>query len=109
MLFGHKNKLQVDLGDLQNEKERLAKFLQTNLNTPVHEEKNKIAIESENLSILDLQKEVTKYVHRHNLSRAYWVSAEGKTVKFNRFKGHVKKKELKKEQPTQGLTQSWGL
>jgi len=109
MLFGHKNKLQVDLGDLQNEKERLANFLQANLNTPVTSERDKLTLESEKLSISDLQKEVTKYVHRHNLSRAYWVSAEGKTVKFNRFRGHLKKKEKQKEQPTQGLTQSWGL
>ncbi len=109
MLFGHKNRLQIDLGDLPNEKERLANFLQSTLNSPVTQENNKLALDSEKLSASEVQKAVTTYVHRHNLSRAHWVSLEGKTVKINRFKTSEKKKEKKKVRPSQNITQSWGL
>jgi len=109
MLFGRKNRLQVDLGDLQNEKERLAKFLQSNLNTSVTPQKDTLILDSENLSAIELQKAVVKYVHSHNLSRGYWVSVEGKTVKFNRFRGAKKKEKQKKASASQSLIQTWGL
>ena len=108
-IFGRKNRLQVDLGDLQNEKERLAKFLQSNLNISINPQKDKLVFDSENLSALELQKAVVKYVHSHNLSRGYWVSVEGKTVKFNRFRGAKKKEKQRKGGASQSLTQSWGL
>lgn len=109
MLFGHKNKLQIDLGDLQNEKERLTSFLQSNLKVPVTSEKNKLVLDSEKLSPPELHKAITEYVHRHNLSRAYCVSLEDKTVKIIRFRGSKKKKDNKKGQPSQSMAQTWGL
>jgi hypothetical protein len=110
MLFGYRNKLQVDLGDLQDEKEHLSSFLQSNLNVSVAPVENKIILDSEELSVLELQQTVTKYIHRHNLSRTHWVSSQDKTVKINKFKGTEKKKEKhKKSAPHQTLTQSWGL
>jgi hypothetical protein len=110
LLFGHKNRLQIDLGDLQNEKERLSSFLQSNLNVSVDPAGTKLVLDSEKVSVLELQQVVTKYVHRHNLSRTHWVSVEDKTVKINRFKGHEKKKEKHgKSKPHQNITQSWGL
>ena len=44
LLFRHKNKieLQVDLGDLDNEKERLSSFLQSNLQVSVTSSNNKL-------------------------------------------------------------------
>lgn len=108
MLFGHRNKFQIDLGDLQNEKERLATFLQSTLTISVKSE-NKLVLESEKLSITELQKTVTNYLHHHNLSRAYWASIQDHTIKINKFKGHEKKKEHKKSAPSQSITQSWGL
>ena len=110
MLFGHKNKLQVDLGDLQNEKEHLSSFLQSNLNVTVAPVENKLIVNSEKLAAWELLREVTNYVHRHNLSRTHWVSVEGTTVKINRFKATEKKKEKHgKSTPHKNLVQSWGL
>ncbi len=109
MLFGHKNRLQVDLGDLGNEKEHLAAFLQSNLNVSVAPAEDKLIVDSEKLSVVELEQTVAKYVHRHNLSRTHWVSIHDKTVKINRFKGHEKKKAKHDEKPHQTLTQSWGL
>jgi hypothetical protein len=111
LLFGHKNRLQVDLGDLQTEKETLVSFLKSNLNAPVTISDHKIILDSEKISVLELQRIVTKYVHRHNLSRTHWVSIKDRTVQINRFKGgsEKKKEKHKKNKPHQTLTQSWGL
>jgi hypothetical protein len=110
LLFGHKKRFQVDLGDLQNEKEHLVIFLHSNLNVPVTPTENKLILDSEKLSVIELQQAVTKYVHRHNLSRTHWVSAQNETVKINRFHGSEKKKEKhNKSAPHQNIAQSWGL
>jgi len=110
LLFGHKNKLQIDLGDLQNEKERMSSFLQSNLTVNVDSGRDKLVVDAEELSVLELQRVVAKYVRRHNLSRTHWVSVEDKTVKINRFKGSEKKKEKhNKSKPHQNIAQSWGL
>jgi hypothetical protein len=112
LLFRHKNKIefQVDLGDLDNEKERLSNFLQSNLQASVASSHNKLAVNSENLSVRELQRVVTKFIYHRNLNLTHWVSIEGVTVKINRFKGTAKKKEKhKKEAPHQTAIQSWGL
>lgn len=109
LLFGHKNRLQVDVGDLQNEKDNLSNFLQSNLIVPVASVENKLIVNSEKLSVLELQQVVAKYVYRHNFGRTHWVSVQDKTVKINRFKGTKKKEKHKKSTPHQNITQSWGL
>ena len=115
LLFRHKNKsntqLQVDLGDLDNEKERLSSFLQSNLQVTVSSsQNNKLTVISENVSARELRRVVTKFVYHRNLNLTHWVSREGSTVKINRFKGTAKKKEKhKKEPPHQTAIQSWGL
>ena len=110
LLFGHKNRLQVDLGDLEEEKEKLATFLQSNLNVSVVPVENKLIVNPERLPVLDLQQAVVKFVHRHNFSSTHWVSVEGTTVKINRFKGTMKKKEKRNKIGShQNVVQSWGL
>ena len=112
MFFRHKNEieLQVDLGDLDSEKERLSSFLQSNLQVSVTSSKNKLTVISENLSVQELQRVVTKFIYHRDLNLTHWVSIEGTTVKINRFKGTAKKKEKhKKEPPHQTAIQSWGL
>jgi hypothetical protein len=111
LLFRHKNKteLQVDLGDLDNEKERLSSFLQSN-RVSVASSHNKLTVNPNNLTTREVQRLVTKFVYHRNLNLTHWVSVEGATVKINRFKGTAKKKEKhKKEAPHQTAIQSWGL
>ncbi len=110
MLFGHKNRLQVELGDLEKEREQLSIFLQLNLNANVSQVATKLLVDSEKISVVELEQAVAKYVHRHNLSRTHWVSIQDKTVKINKFKNHEKKKEKNnKKRQRQTITQSWGL
>ena len=114
MFFRRKNKsnikLQVDLGDLDNEKERLSSFLKSTLQVSVTCSNNKLTVISKNLPIRELQRVVTKFIYHRNLNLTRWVSVEGATVKINRFKGTAKKKEKhKKEAPHQTAIQSWGL
>ncbi len=113
MLFRNKNeskKLQVDLGDLENEKEHLTSYLQQHLKVTVSEAKDKLAVDEDKVSLSDLHHAVKKYIYQRNLSATHFTTIEGSTVKINRFKGKDKKKEKHgKESPHQSVTQSWGL
>ena len=113
LLFGHKNKsqseLKVDLGDLQNEKENLTSFLQLHLKVPVSQVEDKLRVDSEKVSAQELQHVVNKFVYHRDLNNTHWVSAEGSTVKINRFKVIEKKEKPEKEPPHQTAAQSWGL
>ena len=102
--------LQVDLGDLQNEKENLANFLQLHLKVSVSQKGNKLRVNSEKVSLPELRHIVNKFVYHRDLNVTHWVSVEGSTVKINRFKDTNKKKEkTEKEPPHQTAAQSWGL
>jgi 6-pyruvoyl-tetrahydropterin synthase len=115
LIFGHKNKSQakfhVDLGDLQNEKEQLSSFLQSNLKVTVSPFGNQLTVNSENLSAQELQRVVTKFVYHRNFNSTHWASIEGTTVKINRFKETAKKKTDKHKDKTthQTAAESWGL
>ena len=114
MLFGHKNKsqmeLKVDLGDLQSEKENLTSFLQLHLKVPVSQVEDKVTVNSEKVSVGELEHVVNKFVYHRDLNLTHWVSVEdATTVKINRFKVTEKKKKQEKEPPHQTAAQSWGL
>lgn len=114
LLFGHKDKhqkeLHVDLGDLQNEKEDLIRFLQQTHKIATAQGQSTVVVDAEKVSLQDLQHAVTKFVYHRNLNSTHWVSVEGGTVKINRFKEAPRKTEKnKKEPPHQTAVQSWGL
>jgi len=113
LFFGHKNKpqseLKVDFGDLQNEKENLTSFLQQHLKVSVSQVEEKLRVDSENVSLQELQHAVNKFVYHRDLNNTHWVSVEGETVKINRFKFVEKKEKPEKEPPHQTAAQSWGL
>jgi hypothetical protein len=114
LLFRHKDepqkKLQVDIGDLQDQKEHLKASLETHLKTTVYPVKDKLAVDEDKVSMTDLHHAVKKYVYGKGLNNTHYITIEGSTVKINRFKGHDKDKHKKdKEKPTQSITQSWGL
>ncbi len=112
MLFGHKNqtKFHVDLGDLQNEKEHLSSFLQSNLKVTVSPFGNQLTVDSENLSAEEVHRVVTKFVYHRNFNSTHWVSVKGTTVKINRFKETAKKKEKHNDKAIhQTAAESWGL
>ena len=109
LLFRHK--LQVDLGDLQSEKGHLSSFLESKLKVAVNQVGDKLAVDSEQLSVQELHRVVTKFVYHRNFNNTHWVSVKESTVKINRFKGIGKKKEKHKKHapPHQTAIQSWEL
>lgn len=113
MFFEHKNKPQdefkVDLGDLQNEKENLTNFLQLHLKVSVSQVEGNLRVDTENVSLQELQHVVNKFVYHRDLNSTHWVSVEGSNVKINRFKVIEKKEKNEKEPPHQTAAQSWGL
>jgi hypothetical protein len=113
LLFGHKNKsqndLRVDLGELQNEKENLTSFLLLHLKVPVSQVEDKLRVDSEKVSVQELQHVVTKFVYHQDLNGTHWISVEGSTVNINRFKVIEKKEKYDKEPLHQTAAQSWGI
>lgn len=113
MLFRHKDepqkKLQVDLGDLQDQKEHLKANLETHLKVTVYPERDRLAVDENKVSMTDLHHAVKKFVYGKGLNNTHFITIEGSTIKINRFKGHKDKHKKDKEKPTQSLTQSWGL
>jgi len=99
MLFKLKKTLQVDLGDLADEKEKLTSFLNSKLKINVEYSQNKLSVDSEGLSPEDLERAVNKFVYHQNLNRLYWVSIKGNAVKINKFK-NAKKPEKTRKNPT---------
>lgn len=99
VLFGLKKTLQVDLGDMLDEKDKLTTYLNTKLKVNVAYSQNKLSIDSETLSPEELERAVNKFVYHQNLNATYYVSLEGKVVKINRFK-NAKKPEKISKHPT---------
>ncbi|MCW4006719.1 MAG: hypothetical protein NWF04_09045 [Candidatus Bathyarchaeota archaeon] len=100
MLFGHKNKLQVDLGELNDQKPLLQTFLQSNLKTTITDAgTNKLTINSDALPPQELQRIVTKFIYKRNLNTKYYASTKGNTIKITPFK-NAKKPEKPNKNPT---------
>jgi len=66
-------------------------------------------VESENLSLQELQHAVNKFVYHRDLNNTHWVFVDDGTIKINRFKVIEKKEKNEKEPPHQTAAQSWGL
>ncbi len=110
LLFGSKDKLLIDLGDLEDERENLVNFLKANLKAEIKVEKGKLEADPEKVKAQDLQRLVTKFIYKRNLNGTHFVSANGSTVKVERFKGAKKpEKDKKNGARHQSITQSWGL
>ena len=109
MVFGHKSKLQFDLGDFE-ETELLISFLKDAFKVSVTRVGNKLTFEPPYLSAQELQRVATKFIYKRNLNSCYYVSVDGSAVKINTFKGARKKQEKqKKDTLHQTAAQSWGL
>jgi len=100
LFLGYRNKLQVDLGDLQGEKENLSTFLHSKLKVDIIPIEKKLVVDSEKIPAQELQRLVTKFVYHRNLNTAHWASLEGRTVKINSFKAGKKKAEKNKNAVT---------
>jgi hypothetical protein len=108
LLFRRKNKLKVDMGELQDEREHLSSFLRSSLKVDVTSNDNKLLINSEELSSQELKGIVSKFVYHRNLNNTYWVALESGVVKINKFKSGKKHEKRKKEgtQPSI-ITHGW--
>ncbi len=99
VLFGRKNKLQVDLGDLSEHSTQLAEFLQSNLKVDVTPSFGKLAVDSNKVTAEELQHLVTKFIYKRNMNSTHYASLDDGTVKIRRFK-EEKKPQKKSKHPT---------
>jgi hypothetical protein len=87
----------VDLGDLSEEREHLASFLNTKLKIEFSPVQNKLVSDSETASPQDLERVVNKFIYHRNLNGSHWVSLDKNTVKINAFKNKEKKPDKQKK------------
>jgi len=112
VIFGRKKEapLQIDLGDLKEEKARLINFLESHLKVDVFEEKNVLKVDQGKVSLTNLHYVVKKFLYHRNLSNTHYLTLEGLTVKINRFKSHRKKDKNKhSDRLVKTITETWGL
>ena len=102
-----KKKLEVDLGELKDEREPLSTFLHSKLKVDVTSKRNKVLVDSENLSPKELKRMVNKFVYHRNLMNKYWVALEGGVVRINKFKHSEKQKKSKKGTPPSTIKHGW--
>lgn len=92
--------LKVELGELETEKSNLVTFLNSKLKGKVTSSGKQVIVESETLSIKELQKIVLKFIYHQNLMNKYWIELQKNGVKINKFT-HTEKHKNKKKSNTQ--------
>ena len=85
---------------MKNEKENLTSFLQLHLKVSVSQVEDKLRVDSEKVSVQELEHVVNKFVYHRDLNGTHWVSVEGATVKINRFNVIEKKENIRKNRRT---------
>jgi hypothetical protein len=107
LLFRRKDKLKVDLGELEEERDNLSSFLHSNLKIDVTSKGKDLIVDSDELSRQELKRTVRKFVYHRHLNNTYWVDLKDNVVKINRFK-RAKKHKRKKEGTTPSIiTHGW--
>lgn len=96
-LFSGRKKSKVDWGELADEKENLSSFLCKALNENIISDGHNLLVDSEKLSVQNLQSAVNKFIYHRRLNNRYWVALEDGVVRIHRFK---KKKSEKRKKPT---------
>lgn len=100
--------MEVDLSEIEDERESLSSFLSSKLKVNVTSRGNKILVNSENLSPEKLKRIVNKFVYHRNLMNKYWVSLKGDVVGINEFKDvEEREKRKKKTTPPSIIKHGW--
>jgi len=101
------NVVKVDMGDLDDEKENLAKFLrsQYGLNSSVIS--YGLELKMEDVSTYTLAREVTKFVYRKNLNSTLWIDVKNNVVMINRFRHQDKTKKNKHPTTASTIKHGW--
>jgi hypothetical protein len=109
LFFRRKNKLKVDLGELQSERDQLFSFLRSSLKVDVTSSGNELLVNSEKLSPQKLKKLLNKFLYHQNLNNMYWVALKSGVVKINKFKSGAKKHKKRKKEGIQPsiITHGW--
>lgn len=90
--------VKVDIGDLDDEIENLAKFLNNQFKLNSSPIPGGLELKMDDVSTFALARMVTKFVYRKNLNGSHWVNVKNNVVKINRF--NLDKKEKKNKHPT---------
>lgn len=99
LFLRRKRKLEVDMSELEDEKESLSSYLRSHLKVDVTSSGNRVLVDSEKLSPQELKRLVNKFVYHRNINNMYWVALESGVVKLNKFEA-VKKREKRKKETT---------
>lgn len=97
MFSWRKERLKVNLGELEDERESLASFLRTTVRVEVTSFGNNVLVDSEKLSPQELQRLVNKFIYHRHLNNKYCATFEGGVVRINNFKVPKKSEKQKKK------------
>ena len=96
MPFGSKKTPEVDLSDFEEEKEKLASFVNSKLKTNATCTQTRLTVDSEKITPDELGHAVTKFLYHQHLNQTYYVSTNGSGVKIHRFKNAKKPEKQRK-------------
>ena len=96
MLFKHKSIVRINMADLFNEKESLAKFLKAHFKLESSLNQEGLELNNDDVSSHSLAEMVNKFLKSKGFNLTHWVSVSNNVVKINRFQ---KKKDKKNKHP----------
>ena len=99
--------VKVDMGDLDEEKESLAKFLQSQFKLDSTIIREGLELSMDNVSTFALARNVTKFVYRKHLNGTHWVDVKNNVVRINRFKHQEKGKKNKHPVTASTIKHGW--
>lgn len=91
--------MEVDLSEIEDERESLSSFLSSKLKVNITSRGNRILVNSGIVSPEKLKRIVNKFVYHRNLMNKYWISLKGDVVRINKLK-EVEKHEKRKKKGT---------
>ncbi len=99
--------VKVDIGDLDDEIENLARFLNSQFKLNSSKIHGGLALNMDDVSTYALARMVTKFVYRKNLNGTHWVNVKNNVVKINRFKPQKKVKTNKHPTTASTIHHGW--
>lgn len=107
MLLERKSLVKVDLAELEEEKQNIVKFLNSQFKLNATANWEGFEFGDEEVSSQMLARLINKYIYRKNLNRTYWVTVDSDKVKIKKFQAIKKEKKNKHPYTAATIRTGW--